>query len=128
MLFNASHIQLCFTNIEHRGHADAGARHRDVRRCCPQDSPPSHSGKNWLVVFFGGVFFVHSAQTAGAAGVMRGFKDLTANSVMTFCPAEHSERRAVSRLHGRPLKESTRGSSALCDGGELAVACSSFGP
>uniref|UniRef100_A0AAZ1Y5A7 Small ribosomal subunit protein uS10 domain-containing protein n=1 Tax=Oreochromis aureus TaxID=47969 RepID=A0AAZ1Y5A7_OREAU len=43
-------------------------------------------------------FLVLSAQTAGAAGVMRGFKDLTANSVINFCPAEHSERRAVSRL------------------------------
>lgn len=117
MLFNASHVQLCFTKKEHRGHADAGARHQDVRRCCPQDSPPSRSGKTWLVVFFG-VLFVLSAQTAGAAGVLRGFKDLTVNGVITFCPAEHSERRAVSRLHGRPLKESTRGSSALCDGGE----------
>ncbi|XP_039456129.1 39S ribosomal protein L48, mitochondrial-like [Oreochromis aureus] len=56
-------------------------------------------------------FLVLSAQTAGAAGVMRGFKDLTANSVINFCPAEHSERRAhteadfQARFKARPELE-----------------------
>lgn len=69
-----------------------------------------------------------SAQSEGAVGVLRDFKDRTADGVFPFRAAEQSELHAVSRLHGGRLKESTRGSSALCEGGELEMISSSFCP
>ena len=38
------HVQLRFTNKEHRGHADAGARYQDVHRRPPQDAREDRPG------------------------------------------------------------------------------------
>lgn len=48
LFYRCFHVQLCFANQEHRGHANAGARHQDVCRRHPKDSWASRPGKTPL--------------------------------------------------------------------------------